>query len=88
MTIHASEGPAEFFADHPAARLASLAGAGTAVGVFAGRAARSRGLSRMGWIALCALEVLVFVGILSLRTDVRNSGDRSPSRRIARNRDT
>jgi hypothetical protein len=59
-----ANGPGEFFARHPVAYSLSLSGAGAAVGIFASRAARSRGPRRLGWILLSALEAMTFVGII------------------------
>lgn len=64
-------GPGSFFSEHPAAFALSLAGAGTAIGMFAWRAARARGARRLGWAALFALEVVIFVGIVVAREDAR-----------------
>ena len=66
-------GPGSFFAAHPAAYAISLSGAGAAGGVFASRAARSRGLKRLGWILLFALEVAIFIGIVSSTGNAKRS---------------
>jgi hypothetical protein len=66
-------GPGKFFADHPAVYALSLSGAGTAVGVFAARAAQSRGTRRLGWIILFALEAAIFIGVVVVREDARRS---------------
>lgn len=70
---HAVEGPARFFAEHPALYALSLAGAGSAVALFATRAAGSRGARRLGWIALFALEAAIFIGMVVVREDARRS---------------
>jgi hypothetical protein len=67
------EGPGRSFLEHPTVYALSLAGAGTAVSVFASRAARASGLRRLGWIALFALEVVIFIGIALEREDARRS---------------
>lgn len=59
-----TDGPGEYLATHPVAYALSVAGAGTAVGVFASRAATSRGLRRLGWVLLFALEATIFVGVV------------------------
>ena len=57
-------GPGVFFANNALAYALSLSGAGTAVGIFAARAATSRGLKRLGWALLSALEAVIFIGII------------------------
>jgi len=66
-------GPGSFFAAHPVAYAVSLSGAGTATGVFASRAARTRGLKRIGWILLVALEAAIFIGIVSSTEHAKRS---------------
>lgn len=71
MTDQASQGPTQYLVTHPVAYAVSLSGAGTAAGAFAIRAVRSHGPRRLGWIALSALEVFIFCGILRLRSRPR-----------------
>jgi hypothetical protein len=68
-TSRALQGPVKFLADHPAARALSLAGAGSAVGIFVARAGRSRGTRRIAWTVLALLELFVFAGILGVRRE-------------------
>ena len=72
VTSPSLQGPARFFADHPAARAMSLAGAGSAIGVFVARAGRSRGARRFGWTVLALLEMVIFAGIIGLRGEHRS----------------
>jgi len=60
-----TDGPGGFFATHPTAYALSLSGAGTATALFASRAARATGMKRAGWAMLCALEAVVFIGIVT-----------------------
>jgi hypothetical protein len=71
MAARSLQGPVKYLAEHPVAYSVSLAGAGSAAGVFASRAARSRGWSRLGWAFLFIVEAVVFFGILGLRTGAR-----------------
>jgi hypothetical protein len=64
-------GPGTFFARHPALYALSLSGAGTAVGIFAARAAQSRGSRRLGWSLLFVLEAAIFIGIVVVREGAR-----------------
>jgi hypothetical protein len=67
------EGPGAYFAEYPLAYALSLAGAGTAVSIFATRAACSRGPRRLGWIALFALEAAIFIGIVVVREEAHRA---------------
>ena len=72
---HKPQGPAEYFAKHPAVYALSLLGAGTACAIFAARAAGgSRGLRRLGWGILSALEATIFIGMVVTREEARRSG--------------
>ena len=66
-------GPAEYFDKHPAVYVLSLAGAGAAVAAFATRAAGANGIRRLGWIALFALEAMIFIGMVVTREESRRS---------------
>jgi len=67
MSTGELRGPVGYLAEHSTARALSLSGAGTAAGVFATRALRSRGARRVGWALLAVLQVVIFVGILNVR---------------------
>lgn len=56
-------GPVGYLARHPAARALSILGASGAATVFAMRARRAQGGRRLGWLALCLLEVAIAAGI-------------------------
>jgi hypothetical protein len=60
-------GPAGYFAEHPTAYSVSLAMAGTAAGVFAGRALRSRGFGRLWYAALTLLQIFIFSSLFDMR---------------------
>ncbi len=72
-------GPGEFFANNSLAYILSLSSAGTAVGIFAARAITSRGLRRLGWAILSALEAVIFIGIIVVTEEVSqdNRGKRT-----------
>ena len=71
-----TNGPGEFFANNALAYALSLSGAGTAVGLFAARAATSRGLSRLGWALLSALEAVIFIGIIVVTEEAKRAASR------------
>jgi hypothetical protein len=66
-------GPGEFFANNAFAYALSLSGAGTAVGLFATRAATARGLKRLGWALLSALEAVIFIGIIVVTEEAKRA---------------
>jgi hypothetical protein len=68
-----ANGPGEFLATHPVAYSLSLSGAGAAVGIFAYRAATSRGLKRVGWVLLSALEAMIFIGVVVVAEDAKRA---------------
>lgn len=69
MASRELQGPTKYIVEHPGVYALSLSLAGTAVGMFAARAAKSRGLKRLGWVLLLILESIIFVGIFRLRAD-------------------
>ena len=71
--LSCAQGPGEFFANNPLAYALSLSGAGTAVGLFATRAATSRGLKRLGWALLSALEAIIFIGIIVVTEEAKRA---------------
>lgn len=71
--LSCAQGPGEFFANHPLAYVLSLSGAGAAVGLFATRAATSRGLERLGWALLSALEAIIFIGIIVVTEEAKRA---------------
>jgi len=68
-----ANGPGEFLASRPVAYSLSLSGAGAAAGIFAYRAAASRGLKRVGWALLSALEVMIFFGVAVVTEDAKRA---------------
>lgn len=79
-----ANGPGEFLAAHPVVYALSLSGAGTAVGIFTYRAATSRGLRRVGWMVLSALEAIIFIGVVAVTADAKRAADPLDQRPRAR----
>ncbi len=66
--ITRSGGPADYLARHRAARAVAMSAAGTAMGVFLRRAARTPSRAkRLAWASLAVLEAVQLVGMWKLR---------------------
>ena len=61
------EGPVKFFAEHRAAHATAVFGAAFSGVLFGVRGIRAQGWQRVGWLALCALQVTQVVGLIRLR---------------------
>jgi len=71
-----AKGPGEFFAHNTCAYVLSLVGASAAVSLFTARAATARGLKRLGWALLAALEAAIFIGIVVVTEEAKREASR------------
>ena len=66
MIPNSLEGPVKFLAENRAAHGAAVLGAASSGVLFGWRGIRARGWQRIGWLALCALQIVQVVGLLRL----------------------
>lgn len=64
---HNLEGPVKFFAENRAAHATAVFGAAFSGVLFSVRGIRAQGWQRVGWLALCGLQIVQVIGLVRLR---------------------
>jgi hypothetical protein len=67
VTPNNLEGPVKFFAENRAAHATAVLGAAFSGVLFGVRGVRAQGWQRVGWLALCTLQVVQVIGLFRLR---------------------
>ncbi len=67
VTQNDLKGPVKFFAENRAAHATAVLGAAFSGVLFGGRSIRAEGWQRVGWLALCTLQIIQVVGLIRLR---------------------